>query len=348
MAEKIDFRHVREHADFVAVAAHYGITLTRTRGTSTTQLVGLCPFHEDHTPSLIVNTEKNLFNCFPCGVGGNVLDFVARMEDSELRPAARKLAEICGLSLAPEGGGAKPRKKRPEKAKEPSQAVPEADPLTEHLEATPDAPEPEETSVLAKRAENPPLTFRLQLDHEHAYLDERGVSLAARETFGIGFARRGIMAGRIAIPIWNVAGNAIIAYAGRWAAPEPPEGKPRYLLPKGFRKELELFNLHRVPDDCHEVVLVESFFSVIRIHELGIAAVSPMGCSFSAHQIGLLLRHGVTRVTVFFDGDDAGRKGTATAMAELVKTFFVHVPEVPNGFKPHQADEATLRHFLGG
>ncbi|MEM7224444.1 MAG: toprim domain-containing protein [Pseudomonadota bacterium] len=65
--------------------------------------------------------------------------------------------------------------------------------------------------------------------------------------------------------------------------------------------------------------LVESYWSVFRLHELGWPVVSPMGRSVSLKQVGLLLRHGVTHVTVLFDGDDAGRTGTENTIPVLAK-----------------------------
>jgi len=75
MATRIDFKYVRQHADIARVIAHFGIDLHQD-GSKPEQMKGLCPFHEDTKPSLKVNTERNIFNCFACKAKGNVLDFV--------------------------------------------------------------------------------------------------------------------------------------------------------------------------------------------------------------------------------------------------------------------------------
>lgn len=92
----IDFTALRSRARFEPVLERYGLA-ANGRGSQKTLL---CPFHEETEPSCKVNLEKRAFHCFGCGAKGNVLDFVARMENAELPEAARTLAEICGIPLA--------------------------------------------------------------------------------------------------------------------------------------------------------------------------------------------------------------------------------------------------------
>src|SRR3712207_134942 len=115
--------------------------------------------------------------------------------------------------------------------------------------------------------------------------------------FGLGYCARGLMAGRVCIPIQNWEGYTV-AYAGRWVGPEEdlPEGKGKYELPSGFRKELELFNLHRVLD-CKHLVVVEGFFGAIRLHGLRFPAVALMGTSISEAQLELLAHTNARHVT---------------------------------------------------
>src|SRR3954462_1502491 len=116
MAHRIDFKAIKEAASFERVLSYYGIEL-RGRGD---QRKALCPFHADTKPSLNVNLRKRVFNCYPCGDGGDIIKFVAKKEYSgdpagHLLEAAEKLAEICGISL-PEDGP-EPSKKPAAKAK---------------------------------------------------------------------------------------------------------------------------------------------------------------------------------------------------------------------------------------
>ena len=326
----VDIKFVREHADFAAVLEHYGVEL---RGTGP-QRTALCPFHRERKGSFSANLDKRIFQCFGCDAKGNVIDFVMQSDDIDARQAAIIVAEISGIETAPPKGARRSQKRAPHSKKESK--PPKEDIADEQATAVEPEPQEEETDA----TENVPLSFTLKLNPEHPYLAERA-SPEVIETFGLGFCSRGLMEGRIAIGIHNPNGEPV-AYAGRWAEDEPPEDVARYLLPKKFHKQLELFNIHRLPNPVEAVVLVESYWSVFRLHELGIPVVSPMGRAISDQQIALLLRRGVTHVTVLFDGDAAGRKGTESAVAALARHCFVYAPEVPDGFKPHSADEALL------
>ena len=186
---------------------------------------------------------------------------------------------------------------------------------------------------------NPPLTFTLKLDPAHPYLVERGLSAELVAEFGLGYCSRGVMAGRICIPIHDAAGQ-LVAYAGRWPG-EPPEGVERYRLPKKFEKSRVLFNLHRVSDAEH-VVLVEGYWSAFRLHALGVPVAALMGSSVSEEQLALLRERGTRHVTLLLDGDDAGRKARERALPALASAFFVRAPLLPDGEKPDTLGEAEL------
>ena len=191
---------------------------------------------------------------------------------------------------------------------------------------------------------NAPLTFALKLDTQHSYLVERGVSAEAVALFGLGYCSRGVMAGRVCIPIHD-AGGQLVAYAGRWPGDDMPEGVERYLLPKRFEKSRVLFNLHRVSDAEH-IVLVEGYWSVFRLHALGVHVAALMGSSVSEEQLALLRERGMHSVTLLLDGDDAGRKARERALPALADAFFVRAPLLPDGEKPDTLGEAELRQLV--
>ena len=334
----VDFKYVREHADFEKVALHYGLALIG-KGQ---QKQALCCFHDEDTPSLKINTEKNIFNCFGCGKHGNILDFVTLMEDgdpntyADLRRGGFKLAEICGIDPSPSGRGSSSLKNREAPGEKAKKTV-----------RTPKVKEENPIPTAVKPAKgNKPLTFTLKLDATHPYPAKRGLSLETIETFGLGVCARGMMKGRLAIPIHNEKGE-LIAYAGRWAEKDLPKGMPKYLLPEGFEKQSVLFNLNRIPKGTKKVVMVESYFSVFRLHELGTPVVSPMGHSLSETQCKLLVAYGVENIVVLFDGDTAGAQGIAESVPLLSRYFFVHAPAVREGFKPHKATEEELAELIG-
>src|SRR5437879_13493212 len=97
----VDFRYVKASVTFEQLLAHYGLELKPAKGS---ELLGLCPFHQDTKPSFRVNTAKNVFHCFGCDAKGNVLDFVAREESVTIRRAALLLSEWLGIGTAESGG----------------------------------------------------------------------------------------------------------------------------------------------------------------------------------------------------------------------------------------------------
>jgi len=156
------------------------------------------------------------------------------------------------------------------------------------------------------------------------------------------------MADRLAIPIHN-SGGKLVAYCGRYVGNKIPEDEPKYKLPVGFHKELELYNLNRVHQQNHEgaLILVESYFSVFRLHQMGLPVVSPMGRSLSQTQINLLVSHGFKKILLLHDGDDPGRAAVTTISRQLLEVgFYVIAPMVPEDFKPHRLSEQELNILL--
>src|ERR1051326_7346354 len=94
----IDFAYVKENASFARVIAGYNLKLLG-RGS---QRSLLCPFHRERKPSCKIDLKRNIWHCFGCEAKGNVLEFVARLEGdkNDLRAAALKIAEICGIATA--------------------------------------------------------------------------------------------------------------------------------------------------------------------------------------------------------------------------------------------------------
>ena len=166
------------------------------------------------------------------------------------------------------------------------------------------------------------------------------------ETFGLGYCSRGMMKGRICIPIHNEAGE-LVAYAGRWPADAGwPEGEEKYKLPTGFRKSHVLFGLERVSPGYEGCMLVEGFFSVFHLNALGVPAVALMGCSMSDEQIELLARR-TRSITVLMDGDAAGRAAHKEIVARLAERLHVHAPLLPEGTSPDTLDKDALLRVTG-
>jgi len=132
----------------------------------------------------------------------------------------------------------------------------------------------------------------------------------------------------------------LIAYSGRWASASLPDDISKYLLPKGFEKSKVLFNLNRVigmrkaHPDLDTAVIVEGFWSVIRLHGEGIPCVSTFGDSVSIDQIELLVQNGFKSVVLIFDGDEGGRAGTEQSLPLLAERLFTKVINLEDGVKP--------------
>jgi DNA primase len=348
----IDFAFIKAHASFARVIAGYNLKML---GTGSQRTI-LCPFHRERKPSCKINLEKGAFHCFGCEAKGNVLEFVARLEGDagDLRAAAIKIAALCSIATAPprKGAGEKsPAAEHRRKGAEPRGAAQDgAQTAAENGRGevrrpagiAPASVKPARRApVVADREPvNPPLTFALKLDPQHPYLAERGLSAEQVSLFGLGLCNRGVMGGRICIPIHDELGQ-LVAYAGRWPGDELPDEEEKYKLPKHFQKSRVLFNLHRV-EDAEHVVLVEGYWSAIRLHALGIPVVALMGNSVSPEQIALLRERGTRFVTLLLDGDDAGRQARDRALPDLANAFFVSAPLLPENEKPDEIEETHL------
>ncbi len=352
-SHRIDFKHVRDHASIETVLAAYGITLQKDGGRSG-QHKCLCPFHEDHKPSMKVNTDRNIYHCFVCDEGGNVLDLVMQLEGVDIRAAAKQVAETCGIGTS----ATSPRKQRSQKGFKGSGSAAggergSAKQGRNQRNKAGNAEHKSTSDESAGRADekqcNEPLTFELKnLITDHPFIAERGVSEEMQAEFGIGVATRGIMKGRLVFPIHNAKGE-LVAYCGRHIGDEPLKDEPKYKLPPNFRKELELFNWHRVKDLATKrpLVIVESYFSVVKLHGMEVPCVSPMGRTLSGMQFDLLEEAGIKHVVLLFDGDDPGRAATTTAGRQLLAAnISVTAPVVPEGFKPHGTGVEELRTLL--
>jgi DNA primase len=146
------------------------------------------------------------------------------------------------------------------------------------------------------------------------------------------------------MPIHDEHG-VLVAYTGRWASDELPEGVPKYDLPHKFPKRLVLFNLHRVTHAEH-LVLVEGYWSVFRLHALDVAAVALMGRTLSVEQETLLIGSGVRMLTLMLDGDRPGREAADQLLPRLADRFFVRSVRLPDQEKPDTVPEQFLLEVL--
>jgi DNA primase len=121
---------------------------------------------------------------------------------------------------------------------------------------------------------------------------------------------------------------------------------PKYKLPVGFRKGLELYNLHRaIQLGARQVVLVEGFVSVMKLYQAGFSAVALMGRALSGAQEGSLFQH-FDQVALMLDGDEAGRAATGQIAARLGSRIHLRVCELFSGSQPDQLSAAEIQGLL--
>lgn len=329
MGSWVNFADIRKRVSIEDVLLrYYRIDNLKRDGN---KLVGPCPVHKGDSPrSFHVDLEKNLWHCFTkCQKGGNQIDLVAAMEDCSIRDAALKLQAVFG---AP---GEQPR-------------APEKGPCSEKKEAPP----PEKavpTSDEEVPAENPPLDVKLSLAPDHPHLiQDRGLKVETVQHFGIGYCSRGILRGMIAIPIQDDEGT-LVAYAGRRLKAADIKELGKYKFPKGFKKELVLYNFHRAKEHQaeHGLILVEGFFSVVKLYEAGLPnVVASMGCELSDQQVRLL--RDAKDVVLLYDGNDAGYAGAVKAKEKLAAHVTVRVVKLQAGTEPESFSPKALRWLLNG
>jgi DNA primase len=333
-ASFIDFRSVKAALSMEQVLQHYGLMDRFKRGPDS--LSGPCPIHKGENPTQFrVSLSKNVWNCFSvCKRGGNSLDFIAAMEKATIHAAAVKAVEWFRLDPKP---SAKVVADRDESGGHTGQGASSS--VRPPVQAP---PQPEGT------APNPPLKFRLdKLQRDHPYLTERGLTLETLVDFGVGYCAKGMMEGRIAIPIHNPDGQ-VVAYSGRHVG-DAPEGTPKYKLPPGFRKSLELFNLDRAKAEPGMLIVVEGFFDAMKLHQLGHRkVVALMGSSLSSAQEALLRRHTDkhSQILVMLDGDDAGRSAATEIAARLAQLAFVRIHAFEEGQQPEHLTAEELTDIL--
>jgi DNA primase len=240
----VSFAEVKQAVTMEAVLTRYGLFAGLTEKGK--NLVGPCPFCKGKSGKLFqVNPIKNAWYCFGCKVGGNVLDFVAKSENVSVRTAALRLDSWFELGLL----------------EETSRAAPQAAPQ-----------EPASAKEEEAPRENPPLAFTLKtLDPHHESLTSLRLAASTIERFGAGYCTKGLLKGRLAIPIHGAKGE-LVAYVGL-AVEE--DASPRYLFPPKFYAPLEVFSLHRLPEFAEEdgpLYLAPEIEGVLRLREVGIVA----------------------------------------------------------------------------
>src|ERR1700690_3655975 len=342
MAEAGSFAEkVKQQADIVRVVGEY-VRLKKTGQNFT----GLCPFHQEKTPSFAVHPVRQIYHCFGCGVSGDVFKFVMELEKSSFPEAIRTVAEKCGIPIP------RPREHSPEERRENQQR---SSLLDMHRDAS---------AFFGRQLHEAP-----EGKVACAHLEDRGLNREAMMQFGMGFAPSGgdalwrhlkskypdkLLEGsglfsrdqggrlydkfrrRIMFPIPSESGK-IIAFGGRAMGDEMPKYMNSPETPI-YTKSSVLYHLDRAKEALRQIdfgILVEGYMDAIAVARAGISnVIASCGTSLAEPQIKLLGRY-TRRVVVNYDPDTAGQAATERSLLLLLeKEFDVRVLALPGGADP--------------
>lgn len=298
---------------------------------------GLCPFHNEKTPSFTLYPENGSFYCFGCGVGGDVIRFIRLIENLDYIDAVRFLAQRAGMAMPAEG----------------------VDDSLSRLK----------NKIYAINRETARFFNSVLMSPEgkvgYDYFVSRGLSESDMRHFGLGFSpdawsrlrdhlkekgfsyedmlaanvvskssRNGSFydrfRNRIMFPIIDVRGN-VIAFGGRKL---PQAEGAKYINTSDtpvYRKSQNVYALNFAKNHCSErIILCEGYMDVIALHRSGIVnAVAPLGTAFTEEQARLLCRY-TNEIILCFDSDDAGQKAVERAVGILsgagARTRIIKVP----------------------
>ena len=309
---------------------------------------GLCPFHSEKTPSFTVYPQDNSFYCFGCGVGGDQISFIMKMEHLDYPDAVKFLAKRAGITIIEDEDKRYNAGPRIEKDRIYKMNVEAARFFHRCLyEDNPDA--------------------RAALSY---FANERGLSQATIKHFGLGYAPNsfdrftkymlglgythdelvaGFLCGRsekgnyydafrnrVMFPIIDVSDN-VIAFGGRVMDDSKPKYKNSSDTPV-FKKLRNLFALNFAKQTCKEsMILCEGYMDVIALHAAGFTnAVATLGTAITSEQARVMSRY-TERVIICYDSDEAGQKAAQRAMKMLEEVGLeVNVISIPGAKDPDE------------
>lgn len=359
----VDVTYVRDHSPIDEVVGEY----VQLKGAGGGQKKGLCPFHDEKTPSFHVTPSRGYFHCFGCQTGGDVIAFVMKMDHLTFTETIERLAERIGYQLTYEqgsGGGKAPAGQR---SRLISAHVAAVNFYREQLQL-PEASHARE--LLMKRGFEKSACDDFEVGYSPDQWDAltkflRGQGFTIEELTLAGLSKEGQKGpidrfrNRLMWPIRDISGDVVGFGARKLASDEEDQG-PKYLnTPETpiYKKSQVLYGLDRAKKEIakkRQAVIVEGYTDVMAAHLAGITtAVATCGTAFGDEHIRILRRLLMDddafrgEVIFTFDGDAAGQKAALRAFGDdqkFVTQTFVAVE--PSGMDPcelrqHQGDAAV-------
>ena len=330
-------QELKARTDIVAVISGY-VQLKR----SGRSMMGLCPFHNERSPSFSVSRENGFFYCFGCGAGGDAITFIRRIENLDYVEAIKLLAQRAGLTVPEQGrddGTGRLKTRLYEANREAARFYhkqlysPSGKQALSYLRGRGLT---EKTIIHFGLGYSPSDRFEL-VNH----LRSKGFSnaeiiqanLANESRKGNPFDR---FSDRVMFPIIDLRGN-VIAFGGRIMS----DIKPKYLNTSDtlvFNKSRNLFAMQFAKNKADgRLILVEGYMDVIALHQAGFEnAVATLGTALTQEQAMLIKRY-CDEVIICYDADEAGQKATARAISILRPTGLrIKIVTVPSGKDPDE------------
>lgn len=310
---------IRNSLDIVDVISSY-LKLT-SKGKN---YFGVCPFHDDHSPSMSVSKERQIYTCFSCGATGNVFKFIQDYENISFMEAVKKCADMAGIYV--EVGQVKKNNKYQD--------------LYDIYSLSQKFYQNNINTQLGKKAKEY-LHSRFIDDN---VIKEFGIGLSLNNKDGLtkllkskkyidsslidsglvnenNYELNDVYRNRIMFPLHDLNGN-VIGYNGRVYNGEKENKYINSKETKIFKKRNLLYNYHKAKEEVrklHEVIIMEGPMDVIRAYTIGVKnCVATLGTAFGLEQ-AMLIRKLSDNVILCFDGDEAGLKATKGAIIELTK-----------------------------
>ena len=339
-----NINEIRNSIDIVDVISKYVPLVARGKN-----YFGVCPFHDDHSPSMSVSKDKQIYKCFSCGATGNVFNFVMDYENVSFPEALKILSDITGISIM--GVNVKSGHKEVNKSLYDIYDV-SSKLFINNLNTSYGVSAKEylhnrginddlirEFDIGLSLKERDLLT-RLLVKKNFSEKDMLDSGLIIKNDYGFS----DIYINRIMFPLYDVSGK-IVGYSGRIYNGEDTSKYINTRETAIFKKGEMLYNYHRAKESCRKknvVIITEGFMDVIRLHSVGITnVVAAMGTAFTKDHIKLI-RKLARDVILLFDGDEAGAHATLSCSDLLLQyNISPKIVRLPENLDP---DEYILKY----
>lgn len=359
---------IREETDIVElIGAHVGLKR------SGKQFKGLCPFHDEKSPSFYVDPVRRSYKCFGCGEWGDAFKFLQKAEGVGFLSAVRSLGARVGVALPDQSTGDVRRAEQREREREQAYRINAVaaevyrkllldEPVGEAGRRYQDERRIDAVTSESFRVGYAPAPEEAGWDTLVRELQSRKLSLEVAETLGLvaRSPRNGSyydrFRGRLMFPILQPGGR-VIGFSGRvlpaFAETDDGQKAPKYVnSPESllYKKSKTLFGLHAAGQRMRERergILVEGQIDVVAMHQRGyVEAVAPLGTALTKQQCDLLVRFTDT-VVLCFDGDQAGAKAAYAALPVLLELGIdVRIAALDPGEDPDSTEPERLQSLL--